>query len=227
MKTTVAGLALVGVVGCLALAQAQEPQAGAARSAQGAVLGSWTLDKNLSDTPERMGGGGGSRSGGRTGGFGGGGRGGGFGGGGGRGGFGGMGGGDRDGMPGGQGYGDNEDAKRNREVLMTALSAPAGMTIVPGDGAAIITSSDGVSRKYVTDDKKAELVTGDGVIKYKAKWSGPTLVIESEIENGPKIDWTYIPMADTRQLLVVVRVSGGRMPGTMVAHHVYERASGT
>ena len=64
----------------------------------------------------------------------------------------------------------------------------------------------------------------DGVIKYRAKWSGPTLVIESELDKGPKVTITYIPMTLTNQLLAIVRVDGGDM-GALLAHHVFVRNS--
>lgn len=132
------------------------------------------------------------------------------------------------GMPpggmGGRGGGGGQSGRDPAEV-MAMLQPASGMTIVLADGALVVTNSDGVSRKFVTDDKKNELLTGDGVIKYKAKWSGPTLIIESELENGPKVTITYIPMTLTNQLLVIVRVAGEGGMGALLAHHVFVRNS--
>jgi hypothetical protein len=140
--------------------------------------------------------------------------------------MGGMGGGGRGGGMGGfPGGGGGGQTRREPAEVMAMLQPASGMTIVPADGAVIVTNSDGVSRKFVTDDKKNELLTGDGIIKYKAKWSGPTLVIESELDKGPKVTITYIPMTLTNQLLAIVRVEGQDGMGTLLAHHVFIRNS--
>ena len=105
------------------------------------------------------------------------------------------------------------------------LQPASGMTIVSADGAVVVTNSDGVSRKFITDDKKNELLTGDGVITYRAKWNGPMLSIESELDKGPKVTITYIPMPPTNQLLAIVRVAGGDGTGALLAHHIFVRNS--
>lgn len=137
------------------------------------------------------------------------------------------------GMPGGMGGGFPGGGDRSRDggdrrdpaAVMAMLQPASGITIVLSDNAVAITNSDGVSRRFVTDEKKNELLTGDGVITYKAKWSGPTLQIESELEKGPKVTATYIPMTLTNQLLLIVRVDGGGGGGALIAHHVYQRNS--
>lgn len=226
MKSRIAGLALAGVFGSLTMMYAQEAKPTDTIAARDGVVGAWKLEKNLSDAQDRAGGG---RRGGPPGGGGGmppggmgggGGRGGGMGGGGGMP-PGGMGGG---GGMGGRGGGDGQSG-RDSAAVMAMLQPASGMTIVSADGAVVVTNSNGVSRKFVTDDKKNELLTGDGVIKYRAKWSGPTLTIESELEKGPKVTMTYIPMTLTNQLLVIVRVAGEDGMGTLLAHHVFIRNS--
>ena len=131
------------------------------------------------------------------------------------------------GMPGGMGGsgGGGSQSGRDPAAVMAMLQPASGMTIVSADGAVVVTNSDGVSRKFITDDKKNELLTGDGVIKYRAKWSGPTLSIESELDKGPKVTITYIPMTLTNQLLAIVRVEGQDGMGTLLAHHVFIRNS--
>jgi len=232
MKLHIAGLALAAVVGSLTLTHAQEVKPADTFAVRDGVIGAWKLEKNLSDAQDRAGGG---RRGGPPGGGGGmppggmgggGGRGGGMGGGGGMppGGMGGGGGrgGGMGGVPGGGGGGQG---RREPAEVMAMLQPASAMTIVPADGAVVVTNSDGVSRKFVTDDKKNELLTGDGVIKYRAKWSGPTLSIESELDKGPKVTITYIPMTLTNQLLAIVRVEGQDGMGTLLAHHVFIRNS--
>jgi hypothetical protein len=228
MKERIAGLALAAVFGCLTTIHAQAPAATDSASLRAGVIGAWKLDKNLSDAQERGGGRGGSRGGGM------GGYPGGMGGGGGRtGGRGGMGGfpggmgggGGMGGYPGGGERSRQGDGRRDPAEVMALLQPASGMTIVPNEVGVVITNSDGVSRTFITDDKKNELLTGDGVIKYKAKWSGPTLLIESELENGPKVSISYIPMTLTNQLLAIVRVEGESGSGSLIAHHVFTRNS--
>jgi hypothetical protein len=226
MSQKIAGLALAAVLGGLTMMHAQEVKPTDTPAVRDGVLGAWKLEKNLSDAQDRASGG---RRGGPPGGGGGmGAPGGGMGGGGGRGGgMGGFPGGGGGGMPGGMGGRGGEGGQGSREpaAVMAMLQPAAGMTIVSADGAVVVTNSDGVSRKFITDDKKNELLTGDGVIKYKAKWSGPTLAIESELEKGPKVTITYIPMTLTNQLLVIVRVAGEGGMGALIAHHVFVRNS--
>jgi hypothetical protein len=231
MRSRIAGLALAAVFGSLTTMHAQEARPTDTPAVHDGVIGAWKLEKNLSDAQDRAGGG---RRGGPQGGGVGGGGGmppGGMGGGGGRGG--GMGGGGMPpggggGMPGGgmggRGGGGGQSG-RDPATVMAMLQPASGMTIVSADGAVVVTNSDGVSRKFVTDDKKNELLTGDGVIKYKAKWNGPTLSIESELDKGPKVTIVYIPMTLTNQLLVIVRVAGEDGMGAMLAHHVFIRNS--
>ena len=138
--------------------------------------------------------------------------------------MGGSGGGMTGGGQGGRGGGGGQSS-RDPAAVMAMLQPASGMTIVLADGAVVVTNSNGVNRRFVTDDKKNELLTGDGVIQYKARWSGPTLSIESELEKGPKVTITYIPMTLTNQLLVIVRVAGEDGMGTLLAHHVFIRNS--
>jgi hypothetical protein len=229
MRTTMAGLALVAIVASAAPVRAQEPGTDAGALARDVVFGAWKLDKNLSDTADRMAAAGRRGGGSQPGGFGGGGVSGGMGGGrGGGGGTGGMGGGGgRSGGGGisGGGMGDRPGQEGvDPAVVMAALQPAPEMTVVQGDGTVIVTNSDGITRKFVADGKKNELLTGDGVIKYKATWIGPVFNVESELEDGPKITLTYIPMAN-QQLLAIVRVAGRSGGGPIVAHHVYTRNS--
>jgi len=228
MKRLLAGSVLVlASVAFVAAQDAPPPQPSQTRSP---IVGAWSLNKDLSDTADRMMGGG-SRGGGSRGGYGGsgggGGRGGGMGGGGGRGGgMGGFGGGGGD-MGGGNRGGEGGSEPRNPAWVNAALQPSAGMTIVPADDAVNITTSDGVSRKFVANGKKAELLTGDGVVSYKARWDGDVFVVEAELEKSPKVEWRFIPMDGGRQLLAFVKVSGGGMPRDVVLHHVYNREKGS
>ena len=182
------------------------------------LVGVWTLNKDLSNaqgtTPDRGDrgdrGGYGGRRGGGGGGFGGGGRrgGGGFGG----GGFGG-------GRGGGGARGNPDDMRRMREAMQEITEAPDRMTITQSESMVIITTGDGRTTRFSTDNKK---VKDDSTgIERKTRWDKEQLV--SEISNaGPgKITQTFAVNPDTHQLTVTLDFGdNNRRPPT---HHVYDK----
>jgi hypothetical protein len=234
MKRAVVILAGLAVIGVNAMLWAQEkPAATGQRPAP--IVGSWTLNKDLTDKPAAAGGrgdeGGGSRGGmgggggiGGRGGTGGGGIGGGIGGGG-----GGMGGGgSRGGMGGGGGMeggrgGDPEKMKRTRSLVNDIARPAAGWTIVQDGARVLFTNSDGRTEKYTTDSKEEERLTGDGVIKSKTRWNGDQLIIEAKYQDGPKVTRTFTVSSDLRQLIIHIKVEGGGLPRELTINHVYDR----
>jgi hypothetical protein len=194
-------------VASISMARAQTPAAQAqasTSSTQSAIVGAWTLNKDLSDTGQDSGSGqnGGDNSG-RQGGYGGGRRrgGGGFGGGGfGRGG-------------GGGGFGgaqpqNTEAAQRMRSAVRDEMTAPDHMTIVQTDTTIIITTMDGRTTRLSTDGKK---VKDDSTgIERKTKWDGGKLVSEVNGLGSGKITETYSVDAELKQLRVALAVDGPR-----------------
>ena len=167
-----------------------------------AIVGAWTLNKDLSDTGGR-GNGDGQRGddSGRRGGYGGGrrrGGGGGFGGGGfGRGGFGGS------AQP-----QDREAAERMRSALRDEMQAPDHITIVQTDSTVIITAKDGRTTRLSADGKKVkDESTG---IERKTKWDGAKLVSEVNGLGPGKITETYSVDGELKQLHVALAIDGPR-----------------
>jgi hypothetical protein len=174
------------------------------------LTGAWTLNKDLSDSPQnraeddREGGarrrrsGGGGRGGGR-GGFGGGGRGG-FGGGGGRSGS------------------DPEQLARVRNATRDIMNPSDHLTIVQTDSMVIITGSDGRTTRLSPDGKKVK--DESTKLEWKTKWDGAKLV--SEISGLPsgKILETYSVDPEHRQLHIAIRLDDSRRPATV--NRVYD-----
>ena len=179
------------------------------------IVGSWTLNKALSDLPEgrlegrgeRRGPGGGF---GRGGGRGGGGRGGGGIGGGFPGGFGG----------GGSGRGNPEDAMRRQDALREVLEAPDRLTIIETGAMVIVTTGDGRTLRFSTDGTKVkDESTG---IERRTTWQAGKLV--SEITgSGPHMKEIYSADLGHRELLVVIQIEGsGRDEPARVLHRIYQ-----
>lgn len=187
------------------------------------IVGAWTLNKDLSDTPQdrsQSGNGSGTTTGGSGGGRGGGG---GFGGGGfGGGGFGGRrrGGG---GFGGGQGAGGNQspaDAQRMRDAMREITDQPGHLTITQGDTLVIVTTGEGQTTRLSPNGKKIK--DENTKIERKTKWDSDKLVSEINGLGPNKITETYAVDEEHHQLGVTVVMDGshGQQPVTM--HRVYD-----
>jgi hypothetical protein len=188
------------VASAIAIGRAETPTS----SNTSAIIGAWTLNKDLSDAGPGGRGDGDGQGGddnGRRGGYGGGRRrgGGGFGG----GGFGRGGGG-----AGGASPQDREAAQRMRTALRDELQAPDHMTIVQTDSTIIITTKDGRTTRLSTDGKKVkDESTG---IERKTKWDGGKLVSEISGLGSGKITETYSVDPELKQLRVALAIDGPR-----------------
>ncbi len=172
------------------------------------IVGAWTLNHDLSTSPEDIASGrDGSRAGGGSGGFGGGGRGGGGFGGGGRGG-GGLG-----GRGGGMGQPSEEDRQRMQALIRRLREAPERLTITFDGKTVAFANGDGRTWKVTTDGKKQTILTGDGEIELKGRIEGPKLIVEETVTGRGKLLYTYAPAEDagTRRLSVQVKLEGGNM----------------
>jgi hypothetical protein len=175
------------------------------------LVGAWTLNKDLSDTPrdrssdgrdERGGGdgGGGRRRGGGGGGFG---RGGGGGGGFGRGGDGGA-------RP------DPEQAARLRDAMRDIMNPPVHLTIVQTETMIIVTGPDGRTTRLSPDGKKVK--DESTKTERKTKWDGMKLVSEISGLGPRRITETYSADPERHQLHVDVQVE----PRPDPIHRVYD-----
>jgi hypothetical protein len=182
-----------------------------AQTEAGSIVGAWTLNKDLSQTPQARaqgddaaprGGGYGRGGGGRR-------RGGGFGG----GGFGGGGGGGARGNP--------EDMARQRQALRDITEAPERLTITQTDSMVIMTTGEGRTTRLSPDGKK---VKDDSThIERKTKWDGGKLVSEISGAGPGKITETYSVDPEHHQLIVALQMENSRMPpGAPGIRRVYD-----
>jgi hypothetical protein len=74
--------------------------------------------------------------------------------------------------------------------------------------------------------KFKQKVEGGGDIEIKAKWNDRLLVLERKVSGGGKVTEWYTRSEDGRQLIVQVRVKGGRIPRAIEFRRVYDRAEG-
>jgi len=181
-----------------------------AQAGAGSIVGAWTLNKDLSQTPEgRAQGDDGARRGGGYGLGGGRRRGGGFGG----GGFGGGGGGEARGNP--------EDMARQRQALRDIMEAPERLTIIQTDSMVIMTSGAGRTTRLSTDGKKVKDESTH--IERKTKWDGGKLVSEISGAGPGRITETYSVDPEHHQLTVALQMENSRMPqGSQGIRRVYD-----
>ena len=199
--------ALIGVW----LSAESRAQAPAPDKAQ-AIVGVWTLNRDLSDRPpdreagrdgdqgDRRGGEGRRRGGG------------GFGPGG-----GGVGGG-RFGR-GGPGAGMSpDDMARMRDAMRNVMTPPDRLTIVQTETLVIITTSDGRTTRLSPDGKK---IKDDSTrIERRTKWDGGKLVSEISGLGPGKMTETYSADSEHKQLHVTLQMENPRQPMTM--NRVYD-----
>lgn len=177
-------------------------QAGSS-AAELTVVGAWTLNRELTTTPDRderqppEGRRGGQGRGGRGGIGGVGGRGGGFGG------------------PGGFGGGAPSEADIHRMEAVRARLTEIPDRLIITKTAASVTIADGFGRTATlkTDGKKQPRLTGEGEFTSKTHFDGVKLIVEDDFD-GPKVTTTYEPMLDggeINRLAVTIKVDN--MPG--------------
>jgi hypothetical protein len=177
-----------------------------------ALVGAWTVNRDLSDSQQdrapddrdRNGDRGSGRRGG--GGFGGGGFGGGRRGGGGRGGA------------GARAGGDPEQGARVRDAMRDIMNPPEHLTIVQTGNMIIMTGPDGRTTRLSPDGKK---IKDDATkIERKTTWDGGKLVSEITGLAGTKITESYSVDPESHQLRLTVQSDNDRRP--MTIHRVYD-----
>jgi hypothetical protein len=174
-----------------------------------AVVGAWTLNKDLSDTPSDQasegredrgdsGGGGGGRRRGGGGGFG-------------RGGGGGFGRGGEGGV-----RSDPEQAARMRDAMRDIMNPPVHLIIVKTETMIIVTGPDGRTTRLSPDGKKVK--DESTKTERKTKWDGMKLVSEISGLGPRKITETYTVDPERHQLHIDVQVEQRPDP----IHRVYD-----
>lgn len=162
-----------------------------------AIIGAWTLNKDLSDTPPERGRG--DEGSGRRGGGGGGGY----------------------GRGGGMGAGmSEEDRARMRDAMRAVMVAPEHLTITGTDTMFVLTTQDGLTTRLSPDGQKIK--DENTKIERKTKWDGDKLVSEISGLGSGKITETYAIDPEHHQLHVTVQTEGGRSKHPMTANRVYD-----
>jgi len=135
-------------------------------------------------------------------------------------------GGDRGG-PGGEGSRPSpEEMKRMRDLMRELMEAPSRLTIARDGDAVALVDEDGRVRKYVADGKTEKHQLSAGTVQTKARWDGPSLVIEMEAREGFKVKRTFALEPGTGRLAVTTSVEGSRAPQDRPPlKAVYDRAS--
>ena len=198
---------LVAVAACAALLT--DPAALALQPQSSAIVGAWTLNKDLSDQPPGADRSNGENGGGRHDGYG-------------RGGSGGgMHGGHRGGMGGGSAP-SPEDAERMRAAMRDEMTPPEQMTIVQSESMILMTSQDGRTLRLSPDGKKVK--DENTKIERKTKWDGAKLVSEVNGLGRGKITETYTVDSETHRLTVSLLIEGGRNNQTRTLNRVYDPA---
>jgi hypothetical protein len=122
------------------------------------------------------------------------------------------------------GSGNNRDMQKMRELSHLVLE-PSEQLLVTGNAARVtLTYPDGRVLHYLASGT-SEKQTIEGVdVETTATWDNADLVIETAMAGGMKATTTYSLKADTRQLIVTVKMDGGRSEQRSMptAHYVYD-----
>jgi hypothetical protein len=211
-------LALGAIAGRSAAQDAKSPASGkaVAQAAPVDLGGRWELNVQASDpiqwdSDEGTGEGGG-RYGGRGGaGFGGGGRGG-YG----RGGYGGGG--------AGEGQRSNRESAASREELRRIMEAQRVLTIVSRDGSVTVTDDAERVVSLKPDGAKVKEELAGEKVERTTKWDGRSLVTQLKLGSGVRVTQTYAKVNEGLQLVLAVKIEGGRFPKPEEFKRVYDQA---
>lgn len=97
-----------------------------------------------------------------------------------------------------------EDAAKVRELVLIEMTPASSLTIVQTDALVTITDSHG-TRTFHTSGKEDIQQLLAGPIGTTAKWEGPKLVIDYNIEKDRKVRYTYGREAASSPLVVQVQ----------------------
>jgi hypothetical protein len=118
-----------------------------------------------------------------------------------------------------------EEASKAREGMRLAALVPPKLTIVRDGASWIVSDGAGVSLR-LTPGKTEKTEMGALTVETKARWDGPTLVVERKFEGGVKTKEHYTVSADPRRLVIVSKIESSSVPGDRprTLHRVYDAA---
>jgi hypothetical protein len=118
-----------------------------------------------------------------------------------------------------------EQMRAMRARMMSALDAPARLTVTQADGSITITDSYGRSQRLATNNKKEQLPLDNRMVDVKTRWDDGRLVKETSLADGMKLTETYSTIAEPRQLHVMVKLEGSHLPRPIIFRRVYDAES--
>ena len=124
----------------------------------------------------------------------------------------------------GGGAEDREAFERQRALMHELLEPLPRITVTSDNETVTFTASDGRVRKYRIDGKKEKHQFDNGTVDTKSKWENEQLTIETSTSGGMKMVETY-SVNDQHQLVVRVKLEGGRGGDRPPILHVYDDAS--
>ncbi len=108
------------------------------------------------------------------------------------------------------GAGNSQDMQKMRELSQLVLEPPEHLLVTGNTDRVTLTYPDGRVARYVATGK-SEKQTIEGVnLETKTTWSDADLVVETTMGGGVKATTTYSLNANTRQLVVMVKIESGR-----------------
>jgi hypothetical protein len=122
------------------------------------------------------------------------------------------------------GPGNSRDTQKMRELSRLVLEPSEQLLVTGNTDRVTLTYPDGRVLHYLVSGK-SEKQTIEGVdVETKTTWSNADLVIETTTGGGIKATTTYSLKADTRQLIVTVKMEGGHSEQLSMptAHYVYD-----
>lgn len=111
---------------------------------------------------------------------------------------------------------------------MWALRPVLQLLIRLDDSTVAISDHGGQMNSHPTDGRKVkeELLDGDEV-ETTAKWKDGSLVVERKRKRGSTVKESYTIDRASGKLILTVKISGSRMPGTIEVRRVYDPAKGS
>lgn len=106
--------------------------------------------------------------------------------------------------------GNQEDRDKVQQLTGEVKNPSASLTISQSADSLAITDALGRTRFFQTTGVTDKHQLDAGVVQSTSKWNGPQLVTTYDLGGGRKLIYTYSLVATTKQLLVQVKLDGGR-----------------
>ena len=112
-----------------------------------------------------------------------------------------------------------------QQMRMWLHEPAARLTITQTDSSVMFIEGDGRSQTLVTNNERQRLPLGTGTVDVRTKWDDGRLVKESSLADGARVTETYSVVPESRQLHVLVKLTGSRLPRPVSFRRVYEAES--